>query len=175
MKHSTVGAIAAGLALTMGTSSCARAHGPASDANAYRSTVVAEPGMPWQLQFTTPTLDGSTFSGHDLYGKPAALCFWSPDQHASEQHAAQAAADAHPYVTFTGILDTQPRADTELDDQPHTGMTQLVDLNAAIASRFGITSRPAYVFITDQGQISIVRKALTQRELQTHLKQLAVG
>ncbi|WP_457134591.1 hypothetical protein [Mycobacteroides abscessus] len=173
MKHTTVGAIVAGIALTMGTSSCSRAHGPASDANVYRSTVVAEPGAPWQLQFTAQTVDGSTFSGEDLYGKPAVLWFRTPAQHTAEQHTAQATAATRAEITFAGIVDTRAQTATGSGIQHHMSSIELIDPDGAIASRFGITSRPAYVFITAQGQISTAKNPLTQRELQTRLKRLA--
>lgn len=173
MRYTTVGAIAAGLALAMGTSSCARAHGPTSDGNAYRSTVVAEPGIPWQLQFTAQTLDGSTFAGKALYGKPAVLWFRAPGQHTSDQQAAQAAAATRAEITFAGIVDTRAQTVTGSGAQRQMSSIELIDPNDAIASRFGITSRPAYVFITAQGQITTTKKPLTQRELQTRLKRLA--
>ena len=55
----------------------------------------------------------------------------------------------------------------------HARGTIVVDPDAAIAMRFGITTRPAYVFITAHGQVTTAKKPLSQHDLRTHLERLA--
>lgn len=77
MKNITT--IAAILTMTVGVNSCSRQH-PLKGLDAQRLAVVAEPGIPWQLQFTVRTLDGTPFAGANLYGRPAVLWFWAPER-----------------------------------------------------------------------------------------------
>ncbi|OHT67953.1 hypothetical protein BKG83_13380 [Mycobacteroides chelonae] len=145
------------------------------DLDAQRSTVVTEPGIPWQLQFTVRTLDGTPFAGASLYGRPAVLWFWAPDRPEAGKQAAliQASAARNSDITFVGIACSRPRAVTEFDGQHQLTFTQIVDPAATIAMRFGIAAQPAYVFITVRAQITTVKKPLGQRDLRTRLIRLA--
>ena len=167
--------LAALLTIAIGACSCSRNQHQVNDRDAQRSTVIAEPSVPSQLDFTARTLDGTPLAGASLYGKPAVLWFWAPQQPEAGQQAAllQAAAARNSDIAFVGIARTRPRPVTEFDGQHQMAFTQIVDPDAAIAMRFGITTRPAYVFITAHGQVTTAKKPLSQHDLRTHLERLA--
>ncbi|KAA1246033.1 redoxin domain-containing protein [Mycobacterium simiae] len=133
--------------------------------------------IPNQLQFTTKTLDGQTFSGATLAGKPAVLWFWTPWCPKCQQEAPVVGktAAANPRVTFVGVAayDHVSGMQAFVDKYQLGGLTQLADSDGAVWSRFGITQQPAWAFVGANGDIDVVKGSLTQPELTARVNGLA--
>ncbi|MEB3021444.1 redoxin domain-containing protein [[Mycobacterium] crassicus] len=130
-----------------------------------------------QLDFTAQTLDGRTFSGASLNGRPAVLWFWAPWCPTCQKDAPLVArvAAANPRVTFVGV---------GARDQPSTlqdfvakygvdGFTELADSDATVWAKFGVTHQPAYAFVSPNGRVEVVRGSLPEAQLSDRVQALA--
>lgn len=134
-------------------------------------------GVPAQLQFDATTLDGRPFSGESLVGKPAVVWFWAPwcpeCQHDAPMVAEVAKANAD--VTFVGVgAREEPRALHEFADKYGVdGFTELVDTDATVWAKFGVTHQPAYAFVSKTGDIDVVKDSLSESDLSQRVHALA--
>jgi len=129
-----------------------------------------------QLDFTAQTLDGRTFSGTSLAGRPALLWFWAPWCPLCQKDAPMVArlAETHPKVTFVGV-GAQDRLDTLRAFATRYGVdgfTELADTDATVWARFGVTRQPAYAFIRPDGRAEVVTGSLAEAELTRRLQAL---
>ena len=106
------------------------------------------------LNFTGTTLNGGTFNGSSLEGKPAVLWFWTPWCPFCNQEAPNVAAvsAANPSVTFVGVA---PRADVPalqgFVSKYNLNFTTINDADGSIWARFNVPWQPAYVFLRPDG------------------------
>ncbi len=137
----------------------------------------APAAVPEQLQFSAETLDGASFDGADLAGKPAVLWFWAPwcPNCRSEAPQVAAAAAANPDVTFIGVAaqDELPAMQSFVTDYGVGGFQHLADLDASIWQRFGVTYQPAYAFVGADGSIDVVKSRVSAEELDSRLASLS--
>ncbi|MGV0626454.1 redoxin domain-containing protein [Mycolicibacter minnesotensis] len=129
-----------------------------------------------QLDFTAQTLDGRTFSGSSLLGRPAVLWFWAPWCPLCQKDAPMVArmAQTHPKVTFVGV-GARDRLDVLrgfVDRHGVNGFTELADTDSAVWARFGVTRQPAYAFISPDGHVEVVTGSLPEAELNRRLDAL---
>lgn len=129
-----------------------------------------------QLDFAAQTLDGRTFSGTSLVGRPAVLWFWAPWCPLCQRDAPMVArlAATHPKVTFVGV-GAQDRLDALRAFAARYGVdgfTELADTDAAVWARFGVTRQPAYAFIKPDGRAEVVTGSLSEDELNRRLQVL---
>jgi thiol-disulfide isomerase/thioredoxin len=124
-----------------------------------------------RLQFTGTTLDGATFNGSSLQGKPAVLWFWTPWCPFCNQEAPSVSqvAAANPKVTFVGVA---ARSDVGamqgFVSKYNLNFTNLNDADGSIWARFNVPWQPAYVFERRDGSSSFVNNptsAMSQQDL----------
>jgi thiol-disulfide isomerase/thioredoxin len=141
------------------------------------ATPAAAQTVPAQLQFTAQTVDGRDFSGQSLLGKPDVLWFWAPWCPVCQREAPMMGriAAANPAVTFVGVagLDQLPAMQQFVSKYPVKGFTHLVDTDGAVWAKFGITHQPAYAFVRADGQIEVVKGALSEPDLTQRISALA--
>ncbi len=130
-----------------------------------------------QLQFTAKTLDGQSFSGDSLKGKPAVLWFWAPWCPVCQREAplvARVAAE-NPTVTFVGVgaRDRLPALQAFAAKYAVNKFTELADTDAAVWAKFGVTHQPAYAFVRPDGSVEVVRGSLSESELTARVRALA--
>lgn len=110
--------------------------------------------VPETLRFEATALDGSTFDGSSLAGKPTVFWFWAPwcavcraQVPDVEALASQHGADVN--VVGVGGLDSAASIEdfaSELD-----GLTLLVDDEGAVWQRFGVTEQSSFVILDADG------------------------
>jgi thiol-disulfide isomerase/thioredoxin len=145
--------------------------GPVPDDAATSATTVTEPPrrVPEQLEFTARTVDGAEFSGASLAGRAAVLWFWAPwcPKCQAEAPGIGAAARAAGDVRFVGVAAQDEVAAMrdfvarfDLGSFPH-----IADTDTAVWQRFGVTSQPAYAFVSANGDIEVETSQLDEDEL----------
>lgn len=166
-RHLTAALAALTVALTI--AACGSDGSRSGSANAAGSSAGQTSAVPAQLQFTAKTIGGQEFSGTSLAGKPAVLWFWAPWCPTCQQEAPilSKVAAANPRVTFVGVAARdQVSAMRSFVDKYHLdGMTQLADTDGAVWSKFGITRQPAWAFVGANGNIDVIKDALTESQL----------
>lgn len=121
------------------------------------------------LDFTARTLDGATFDGATLAGKPAVLWFWAPwcPTCAGQANGVKTTAERLAgKVTVVGVagLD-QPDAmrrfvgQWKLEAIPH-----LADEAGTVWKRFGVTAQSTFVFLDASGTV-VYKGALSGDDL----------
>ncbi|MHA7661994.1 redoxin domain-containing protein [Metapseudomonas otitidis] len=142
---------------------------PASSAGATAGGLATDPSIPAQLQFSAMTVDGKSFSGHSLAGKPAVLWFWAPWCSVCQREAPLVAriAAANPAVTFVGVgaLGAPAQMNAFVTKFGVQGFTQLADTDEVVWGKFGVTQQPAFAFVTPAGGIDVVRGAMPEGQL----------
>jgi len=137
----------------------------------------AATGTPEQLRFTAKTLDGENFSGQSLAGKPAVLWFWSPWCPTCQREAPTVAkiAQANTSVTFVGVAaqDQLPAMKEFVSKYKMDSFTHLADLDASVWRRFGVTTQPAFAFISADGSVDVVKGTLSEQDLAARVGTLA--
>lgn len=142
---------------------------PASSAGATAGRLASDASIPTQLQFNAVTVDGKSFSGRSLAGKPAVLWFWAPWCSVCQGEAPVVArvAAANPAVTFIGVgaLGAPAQMSAFVSKFHVQGFTQLADTDEVVWGKFGVTQQPAFAFITAGGGIDVVRGTLPEELL----------
>jgi thiol-disulfide isomerase/thioredoxin len=124
-----------------------------------------------RFNFTGTTLNGATFSGASLAGKPAVLWFWTPwcpFCNAEAPSVSQVAA-ANPKVTFVGVAARSDVAAMQgFVSKYNLNFTNLNDADGSIWRAFNVPWQPAYVFQRPDGSTDFVNNptsAMSQQEL----------
>ncbi|PZF83675.1 redoxin domain-containing protein, partial [Micromonospora deserti] len=140
----------------------------------------AAPGaaVPQTLDFTARTLDGATFAGSSLAGKPAVLWFWAAwctRCRGVAGSVAEVQRDNAARVNLVGVAGLGSGADamrrfardTGVDGFPH-----LADDDGTVWRRFGVTSQEHYVLLDSAGTV-VHNGPLSQPELRRRVAELA--
>jgi len=145
--------------------------GQTSGAATSAGTPSAAPAaVPEQLRFTAKTVDGASFDGASLAGKPSVLWFWAPwcpkcnAEAPSLREVAQANAGK---VTFVGVAaqDQVPAMQDFVRKHSLGSFVHLADTDAVVWRRFGVTYQPAYAFVSASGEVKVEKQQLTKDEL----------
>ena len=150
-------------------------NGPATTTSAANTpsgggtTTGASVAVPEQLRFTATTLDGASFDGASLGGRPVVLWFWAPwcpDCNA-EAPGLREVAQTHGDVTFVGVaaLDQVPAMQEFVRKHSLGSFVHLADTDGALWRRFGVTHQPAYAFVTPAGEVKVEKHQLDKDEL----------
>ncbi|TDD42607.1 redoxin domain-containing protein [Nonomuraea terrae] len=133
-------------------------------------------GVPHALRFSAKTLDGRTFDGTGLAGKPVAFWFWAPwcPKCRSEAPAVKAAAAKYGDVAFVGVagLDTEPAMKDFVRSTGTEDLTHLSDNEGAVWTKLGVSSQSTFVFMKPDGSTLKASGPLTQDDLDGHLRTL---
>ena len=130
------------------------------------------------LDFSGTTLNGGTFNGSSLKGRPAVLWFWTPWCPFCNQEApsVSAVSAANPDVTFVGI---STRADVAAMKafvaKYNLNCPNIDDADGTIWAKFNVPWQPAYVFLKPDGTSSFVNNptsAMSQQELTDRVRAL---
>ena len=112
--------------------------------------------VPAQLDFTGELLDGSSFDGATLAGKPTVLWFWAPwcpTCRAQAPGVSRLATEYAGQVNVVGVGGLADPTDIREYAEQVEGPTHLVDEQGAIWRQFGITAQSSYVVIDSDGTI----------------------
>ncbi len=109
------------------------------------------------LDFTASTVDGETFDGDSLKGRPTVLWFWAPWCPTCRGQIPQVeglAADYDGEVNVIGIgsLDSA-EAIAEFADGVD-GVTQLEDVDGELWKRFGVAEQSSFVVLDADGAVA---------------------
>jgi thiol-disulfide isomerase/thioredoxin len=108
------------------------------------------------LDFTARTVDGATFEGNRLAGKPAVLWFWSPWCSTCRAQAGWVRALAEKYagkVSVVGVGGLGERAAIRDYGATLDGFPQLDDANGKVWTRFGVLVQSSYVVLDAAGRV----------------------
>lgn len=131
-----------------------------------------------QLQFEAKTVDGQSFSGQSLLGKPAVLWFWAPWCTTCQREAPMVVrvAAANPAVTFVGVGGAQNQLSALqefVSKYDAAGFTELADTDGTVWLKFGVTTQPAYAFVGKSGSVDVVSGSLPEADLTSRVQALA--
>ncbi|MEU6729491.1 redoxin domain-containing protein [Nonomuraea wenchangensis] len=131
---------------------------------------------PAALRFTAQTLDGTTFQGESLAGKPIAFWFWAPwcTKCLSDAPAVKAAAAQHKDVAFVGIasLDTEAAMKQFVQRTGTADLVHLSDTKGAVWTKLGVSEQSTFIFMKPDGSLEKASGPLGQDGLEEHLRTL---
>ncbi|GAA1505650.1 hypothetical protein GCM10009677_42580 [Sphaerisporangium rubeum] len=146
------------MAGTLGLAGCgtpARDAAPAGDA-APAPAATASTGV---YDFSVATLDGGTFEGRGLAGRPAVLWFWAPWCPTCLGQAKQVNALAAGYAGKANVvgvagLDEVPAMHEFVRMAKLSGFPQLADEQGLVWKRFGMTAQSTFVVLDADGKVT---------------------
>ncbi len=109
-----------------------------------------------ELSFTGERLDGSSYDGRTLEGKPVVLWFWAPwcpTCRAQAGHVETVAAEYAGRVNVVAVGGLADADDIEAFARDVDGPTHLVDVEGAIWRHFGVTAQSTYVLLDSDGAV----------------------
>ncbi len=129
--------------------------------------------------FTVATIDGATFDGRGLAGKPAVLWFWAPWCPTCLGQAKQVnalAADYSGKAAVVGVagLGTVPEMREFVGLAKLSGFPQLADEQGVVWKRFGMTAQSTFVVLDAEGAVT-ARGHVDPAELPGRLDKLLEG
>ncbi|MDG4763984.1 redoxin domain-containing protein [Solwaraspora sp. WMMD406] len=129
--------------------------------------------------FTVETLDGTTFDGRSLEGKPAVLWFWAPwcpTCLGQAERVNSLAADYAGKVSVVGVagLDGAPAMEDFVRMAKLSGFPQLADEDGVVWKRFGITAQSTFVVLDAEGTV-VARGHVDVDELPATVDELLAG
>jgi thiol-disulfide isomerase/thioredoxin len=129
------------------------------------------------LTFTVALLDGGTFDGRSLSGKPAVLWFWAPwcpTCAAQAPHLRQVADRYTGKITVVGVagLDEVANMHRFVELTHVDNITHLADEQGVVWRRFGVTAQSTYVLLDASGTV-VHRGYLDEATLDRMLAELA--
>jgi len=110
------------------------------------------------FSFKAETLDGKTFDGASLSGRPTVLWFWAPwcgtcaGQASSVTDVAARHRDKVNVVGVAGLGDAKEMKEF-VRDTGAKGFVQLADESGAVWKRFGVTEQSTYVLVDAAGKV----------------------
>ena len=108
------------------------------------------------LAFSGETLDGASFEGAQLAGKPAVLWFWAPWCPTCRAQAAGVSGLAEKYAGEVSVVGVGGLAEVEdIRDYARQveGPTHLIDPDGAVWRHFGVTAQSTYVVLDADGAV----------------------
>jgi peroxiredoxin len=111
---------------------------------------VSTDGPPADLDFTAMTVDGKTFDGTTLAGKPVLLWFWAPwcpicaDEVYDVKDLVETFGDR---LTIVGVGGLDTAAHIRKGRELISGTTQLVDADGKVWRHFGVTAQATYLIV----------------------------
>ncbi len=134
------------------------------------------------IDFTLNTLDGKTVSLSDYSGRIVFLNFWAtwctPCQKelpAFQAFQAQQGADG-PQILAVNVQESADQVETFLNEYSVTGLTVLLDPDAAAANKYGIFNLPVTFVIDRQGIVRYPKYgAMTVDDLNAYVTALDAG
>lgn len=110
------------------------------------------------LAFSSDTLDGSSFDGSQLAGKPAVLWFWAPWCPTCRAQAPAISRLAETYDGQVSVLGVGGLGD--VDDirdfaRQVDGPVHLIDPEGAVWRHFGVTAQSTYVVLDADGNVVV--------------------
>jgi peroxiredoxin len=128
------------------------------------------------LDFSVATLDGRTFDGASLKGKPAVLWFWAPwcpTCVGQAKHVTELAATYSDKAAVIGVagLDKVPAMHDFVKLTKVSGFPHLADEQGVVWKRFGVTAQSTFV-VLDSGGAVAARGSLEPDELESQLDRL---
>ena len=168
-----LGPVLAGL---LALTACAAPGTDASDPAA-RDRAAAAASRPVDLDFTVTTVDGDTFDGKSLAGKPAVLWFWAPwcpTCAVEAPHVKQIADQYDGKIGVVGVagLDDVAAMRRFIEITKVHGVRHLADEQGVVWRRFGVTAQSTFVLLDSSGAI-IYRGYLNPGDLDRRLAELA--
>ncbi|MGR6318078.1 redoxin domain-containing protein [Micromonospora soli] len=155
---------------------------PAATTPASAGTPTGTPGaaapVPATLDFTARTIDGGSFAGSSLAGKPAVLWFWAAWCSRCRGVADDVAAvrrDNADRVNLIGVAGLGSGGDAMRRFARDSGIAafpNLADDEGAVWRRFSVTSQEWYVLLDSTGKV-VHSGALSQPELRRRVAELA--
>ncbi len=134
--------------------------------------------VPEELAFTAATLDGGTFDGASLVGRPAVLWFWAPWCPVCQREApliADLAAQYDGQVAFVGVagLSGDLAAMEEfVADGGVEGIAHIDDRDGEVYSRFEVTQQYDFGFVSADGTVEVIRGPLEEDEIVAEVERL---
>ncbi|MGX6601674.1 TlpA family protein disulfide reductase [Micromonosporaceae bacterium Da 78-11] len=166
---------------------CASSNPPAANGLPPTSTIAAAPApvspsagtvVPQTLRFSAKTVDGSTFDGAVLAGKPAVLWFWAawcPKCRAAGPHVAATQSMYAGKVNFVGVAGLGSGRDKMADFVADTGVAgfpHLADDQGDVWRRFGVTAQEYFVVLDATGTV-VHQGPLSRDDLRDRVAALA--
>ncbi len=109
-----------------------------------------------RLAFSGETLDGRSFDGAQLAGKPAVLWFWAPWCPTCRAQAGGVTRLADEYAGRVNVIGVGGLGDVE-DIRAYArqvdGPVQLIDPEGALWRHFGVTAQSTYVVLDAEGAV----------------------
>lgn len=134
--------------------------------------------VPEELMFTATTLDGATFDGASLAGRPAALWFWAPwcpnciTQAPAVAELAEEYEDEVQVVGVGGLDSEEETLRGFVSDTGTGGFPHLSDNAGEVWTHFEVTYQHTFVLLDSSGAI-VEHGSLTDAELADHFANLA--
>ncbi|MEQ7128118.1 redoxin family protein [Actinopolymorpha sp. B11F2] len=130
-----------------------------ADAKARSGTEATPAQASATLGFTAHTLDGDTFDGRSLAGRPTVLWFWAPWCPTCVGQAPTVTKLAEAYdgkVNVVGVagLDQAAAMEEFVTRTGVQGMRHLSDEKGAVWKRFGVTAQSTFVLLDADGEVA---------------------
>lgn len=132
---------------------------------------------PVDLEFTVATVDGGTFHGPELSGRPAVLWFWAPwcvTCAAQAPHVTALADDYAGQITVIGVAgldDSLEAMQRFIDVTDVSALTHLADREGVVWQRFGITAQSSFAVLDADGAV-VASGTIRSTDLPDHLDRL---
>jgi len=108
------------------------------------------------LAFTAETLDGSSFDGETLAGRPAVVWFWAPwcpTCRAQAPGISRLAAQYDGQVSVVGVGGLADAGDIRDFAELVVGPTHLIDEDGEVWRHFGVTAQSTYLVLDADGGV----------------------
>ncbi len=135
------------------------------------------PEVPQTLDFTARTLDGGTFAGASLAGKPTVFWFWAawcPKCRGSAESVAAVQQDNADRVNVVGVAGLGSGDDAMrrfAQDTGIEGFPQLADDAGEVWQRFEVVSQQYYVLLDSAGKV-VHKGSLSESDLRKRVAEL---
>lgn len=137
----------------------------------------ADSTQPVDLDLTVATVEGATFHGSELSGRPAVLWFWAPwcvTCAAQAPHVTALADDYAGQVTVIEVagLDDSLEAMQRFIELTEVGdLTHLADREGVVWQRFAITTQSSFAVLDADG-VLVASGSIRPTDLSEHLDRL---